>query len=190
MRNNSRNNLKTDKTNLKSKTKKELQTITHTFEPIFNENSKILILGTFPSVKSREGEFYYHHPQNRFWKLLSALTKETLPETIEAKKVMLLKHHIAIWDVIYQCDIYGSSDSSIKNVIPNDINIILDKCNIKQIIANGDKAFQLYNKYCLPITHRDCVKMPSTSPANAAWSLEQLIEVWGKAIQNEVINIR
>ncbi len=162
--------------------KKELQTITHTFEPIFNEHSKILILGTFPSVKSREGEFYYHHKQNRFWKLISYLTSELLPETIEDKKKMLLKHQIAIWDVIYQCDIYGSSDSSIKNVIPNDINIILKKCDIEIILANGDKAFQLYNKYCLPNTGKECIKMPSTSPANAAWSLERLIEAWGKAI--------
>ncbi len=162
--------------------KKELQTITHTFEPIFNENSKILILGTFPSVKSREGEFYYHHKQNRFWKLISHLTQEPLPETIEDKKKMLLKHQIAIWDVIYQCDIYGSSDSSIKNVIPNDINIILKECNIETIVANGEKAFQLYNKYCLPNTGKACVKMPSTSPANATWSLERLIEAWGKVI--------
>ena len=164
---------------------KRLQTIQHTFEPIYDSNSKILILGTFPSVKSREGEFYYHHPQNRFWRLISALTKEPVPKTITDKKTMLLKHHIAIWDVIYQCDIYGSSDSSIKNVIPNDINQILKNCSIEQIIANGDKAYQLYNKYCLPITQRECIKMPSTSPANAAWSLERLIENWGKVINQK-----
>lgn len=161
---------------------KELKTITHTFEPVFDSNSNILILGTFPSVKSREGEFYYHHPQNRFWRLLSALTGESLPQTIDDKKSMLLKHQIAIWDVIYQCDIYGSSDSSIKNVIPNNINQILSHCSIKQIIANGDKAYQLYNKYCLPVTNRECIKMPSTSPANAAWSLERLIKAWGEVI--------
>lgn len=175
---------KTKNTSKKEAVKKELQTIKHTFEPIYDEHSEILILGTFPSVKSREGEFYYHHPQNRFWRLLSSLTDEKkLPETIEDKKSMLLRHHIAIWDVIYQCDIYGSSDSSIKNVIPNDINLILQNCSIKQIIANGDKAYQLYNKYCLPATDRECIKLPSTSPANAAWSLERLIAVWREVIQ-------
>ena len=172
------------KTTIKAEQKeKQLQTIQHTFEPIYDKESKILILGTFPSVKSREGEFYYHHPQNRFWKLISSLTKEPLPETIADKKAMVLKHHIAIWDVIYQCDIYGSSDSSIKNVIPNDINQILENCSIEYIIANGDKAYQLYNKYCLPTTHRECIKMPSTSPANAVWTLERLIESWGKVVQ-------
>ena len=163
--------------------KKELKTMIHTFEPIFDENSKILILGTFPSVKSREGEFYYHHKQNRFWKVISSLTKEELPETIEDKKNMLLKHQIALWDVIHQCDIYGSSDSSIKNVIPNDINLILKDCNIETIIANGEKAFQLYNKYCLPNTERECIKMPSTSPANAIWTLERLIGAWGQVLK-------
>ena len=161
---------------------KKLQTIQHTFEPIYNLDSKILILGTFPSVKSREGEFYYHHPQNRFWKVISALAGESLPETIDDKKQMLLRNQIAIWDVVHQCDIYGSSDSSIKNVIPNDINLILKSCSIDIIIANGDKAYQLYNKYCLPLTNRVCIKLPSTSPANAAWSLERLIQVWKEAI--------
>lgn len=164
------------------KTEKELQTIKHTFEPIFHNDSRILILGSFPSVKSREGEFYYHHPQNRFWKVISALTEEKLPQTIEDKKIMLLKHRIAIWDVIYQCDIYGSSDSSIKNVIPNNINQILNQCPIEQIFANGDKAYQLYKKYCLPATKRECIKLPSTSPANAAWSFEKLLAVWKENI--------
>ncbi len=176
-----------DKGNRKTESKKDnkikqLQTIQHTFEPIYDSNSKILILGTFPSVKSREGEFYYHHPQNRFWKVLSALTNEPRPVTIHDKKNMLLRNQIAIWDVIYQCDIYGSSDSSIKNVIPNDINLILKNCSINKIIANGDKAYQLYNKYCMPVTNRSCVKLPSTSPANATWSLERLIQAWKEEI--------
>ena len=155
----------------------------HPFPPLYDKSSKVLILGSFPSVKSREQMFFYGHPQNRFWKVLAGVLEQPVPETIEQKKEFLLQNHIAVWDVIASCTIEGSSDSSIKNVIPNDINQILEHCSIEQIIANGDKAYQLYNKYCLPMTQRACVKMPSTSPANAAWSLERLIENWGKMIK-------
>lgn len=160
----------------------EYQHVEHSFEPVFDENSEILILGSFPSVKSREGQFYYHHPQNRFWKILSKLTGEELPVTIEEKKAMLLKHHIAIWDVIASCDIIGSSDSSIKNVIPADINYILERSSIQKIYVNGGTAYKLYKKYCQPNTNREAVKLPSTSPANAAWSLERLFHDWKKEI--------
>ena len=143
----------------------EYEHIVHSFEPIFDSASQILILGTLPSVKSRETNFYYGHKQNRFWKVLAAL---------------LLRHHIAIWDVIQSCDIKGSSDSSIKNVEPTELRKILDASNIKQIYANGSKAGQLYKKYQLPITGMEAVVLPSTSPANAAWSLERLCEAWRK----------
>lgn len=158
--------------------------LSHTFEPIFDKSSRILILGTFPSVKSRENQFYYGHPQNRFWKLLAALTESTVPQTIEEKCSMLLSNHIAIWDVIADCDIIGSSDSSIKNVIPADLSVILGHCPIERIYANGGKAHQLYQKYTLPVTNREIIKLPSTSPANAAFQLERLIKEWQQIMQH------
>lgn len=156
----------------------KLQHVTHTFEPIYNKDSHILILGSFPSVKSREDQFYYQHPQNRFWKIMSQILKEAIPISKEDKKEMLLQHHIALWDVIKSCDIYGSSDSSIKNVIANDIPFLLKQSNINTIAVNGTKAYQLYKKYCYKSTQMEAIKLPSTSPANAAWSLEQLTEAW------------
>lgn len=156
--------------------------VTHTFSPIYDRNSKILILGTFPSVKSREGDFYYHHPQNRFWKILSRIFGVDVPQTIEDKKEMLLKNQTAIWDVIASCEITGSSDSSIKNVIPADIERVLKNSSIEKIYANGNKAYELYMKYCFPDTGREIIKLPSTSPANAAFSLDKLIEIWKKEI--------
>ena len=156
----------------------------HTFEPIYNEQSKILILGTFPSVKSREGNFYYNHPQNRFWKVISTLIDSPLPNSIEEKKEMLRQHHIAIWDVIYSCDIKGSSDSSIQNVVPNDIAKVLNQSSIKSIYANGNKAYELYYRFCFEKIKKDIIKLPSTSPANASYSLEKLVECW-----NEIINL-
>ena len=133
----------------------EYEHITHSFEPIYNEDSEILILGTLPSVKSRENNFYYGHKQNRFWKLLAKLCEEETPQTVDEKTAMLLRHHIAIWDVIQSCDIKGSSDSSIKNVTPTDLKQILDHCQIRQIYANGNKAGALYKKYQQPLTERD-----------------------------------
>lgn len=150
----------------------------HSFEPVYNAASKVLILGTFPSVKSREQNFYYAHPQNRFWKVIASLTHAPLPITIEEKKVLLLKHGVALWDVIYSCDIIGSSDSSIKNVIPMDFAKILKETSIKQIYANGATAEKLYQKYCEAETGISIIKLPSTSPANAAFSLEKLIAKW------------
>lgn len=155
-----------------------MERIAHTFSPVYDSDSQILILGSFPSVKSRELSFYYGHPRNRFWKLLSELLQEPLPLSIEEKKFFLLSHHIALWDVIESCEIKGSSDSSIKNVIPNDILSLTQKAPIKHIYANGSKAYSLYEKYCkkdisLPIT-----KLPSTSPANAAFPIERLKKEW------------
>ena len=161
----------------------EFKNITHTFEPVFDENSKILILGTFPSVKSRENHFYYGHPQNRFWKVMEAVTDSPLPQSVEEKKAFLLQNRIAVWDVIASCEIKGSSDSSIKHVVPNDLNRILSVSHIEQIYTNGNAAFQLYEKYCKSQTHMDAIKLPSTSPANAVYSLEKLVESWKSITQ-------
>ena len=156
----------------------EYEHIVHSFEPVYDKASEILILGTLPSVKSRENNFYYGHKQNRFWKVLATLLKEPVPHTIEEKKAMLLARRIALWDVIQSCDIKGSSDSSIKNVQPTDIGMILEKTNITRIYANGNKAGQLYKRYQFPVTGRKAMVLPSTSPANAAWSLERLCKAW------------
>lgn len=160
---------------------KKVQTYTHVshdFEPVFDENSKVLILGTFPSVKSRENRFYYGHPQNRFWKVIAGLTESEVPQTIEEKKKLLLEHGIAIWDVIESCDIIGSSDSSIKNVVPADIERVVANSKIQNIYANGGTAKKLYEKYSQKKTGREIIGLPSTSPANAAYSLERLLECW------------
>ena len=156
----------------------EYEHIVHSFEPVYDKDSEILILGTLPSVKSRENNFYYGHKQNRFWKVLATLLKEPVPDTIEEKKAMLLAHRIALWDVIQSCDIKGSSDSSIKNVQPTDIGMILEKTNVTQIYANGNKAGQLYKRYQFPVTGIEATVLPSTSPANAAWSFDLLCEAW------------
>ena len=156
----------------------EYEHIVHSFEPVYDKVSEILILGTLPSVKSRENNFYYGHKQNRFWKVLATLLKEPVPDTIEEKKAMLLAQRIALWDVIQSCDIKGSSDSSIKNVQPTDIGMILEKTNITRIYANGNKAGQLYKRYQFPVTGIEAMVLPSTSPANAAWSLDRLCEAW------------
>ncbi len=166
----------------------EYQRITHTFGPVFDEHSQILILGSLPSVKSRERQFYYGHPQNRFWRVLAALCHERMPGSIQEKRAFLLRNKIALWDVIESCDIIGSSDSSIRNVTPNDMNIILDKAPVQRICLNGGKAYALFQKYCETdckkrgLRENQIIKLPSTSPANAAWSLERLTEEWGKQI--------
>ena len=150
----------------------------HPIEPIYNKKSEILILGSFPSVKSREEGFFYGHPQNRFWKVTSAVFGESTPHTIQEKRKFLLRNKIAVWDVIHSCEITGSSDSSIKNVVVNDLTEILNGSNIKHIFVNGKKAFSLYNKYTKPETKIEAICLPSTSPANVAWNLEKLIEEW------------
>lgn len=152
----------------------------HSISPVYDENSKILILGSFPSVKSRECGFFYGHPQNRFWKVVAAVFEEAVPEIIEEKRQFLLRNGVAVWDVIHSCDITGSSDSSIKNVVVNDINTILTKADIQKIYVNGKKAFTLYKKYVEPQTGREAECLPSTSPANAAFGLERLITEWSK----------
>ena len=152
----------------------------HEFPPLYNENSKVLILGSFPSVKSREVQFYYGHPQNRFWKLMADILNEDLPYSVEDKRKMMLSHRVALWDVIESCEIKGSSDSSIRNAKVNDLSIILNSCDIKQIFVNGTAAYKLFEKYQKPLIERDAIKLPSTSPANAAWNLERLKSEWNK----------
>lgn len=151
----------------------------HPISPVFDKDSKVLILGSFPSVKSREEGFFYGHPQNRFWKVTSQIFGEELPVTIDEKKAFLIRNHIALWDVIGSCEIDGSSDSSIRDVTVNDLSVILGTADIRAIFLNGKKAEQYYLKYLFPILKRDAVCLPSTSPANAAWNLEKLITVWG-----------
>lgn len=155
-----------------------MEKVQHPIAPVFDEQSKVLILGSFPSVKSREQMFFYGHPQNRFWKVIARLAGETEPQNIEEKKQLLLNSHIAVWDVIASCEIEGSSDSSITNVVANDISGILNAADIRQIYCNGTKAYELYCRYIRPQTGRDAVKLPSTSPANAAWSVEKLVSAW------------
>lgn len=150
----------------------------HEIAPVYDARSRILILGSFPSVKSREACFFYGHPQNRFWRVLAAVTGQKTPETIPEKREFLLKNGIAVWDVIKSCEIQGSSDSSIRDVTPNDLSAILGAADIRQIYTNGGTAFRLYQKYLYPLTGRKAVRLPSTSPANAGCSLAALTEQW------------
>lgn len=166
--------------------------IVHPIPPLYDHESRILILGSFPSVKSRETSFFYGHPQNRFWKVLSRLLEEPFPETIPDRRALLLRRHIAVWDVIASCEIRGSSDSSIRNVTPNDLRIILNAAPIRQIYTNGQTAGRLYRKYQEKVLKQneneltcpaDSITLPSTSPANAAWSLDRLAEAWSVILQ-------
>ena len=157
---------------------KAAEQLVHPFPPTWDEHSEILILGSFPSVKSREMAYFYGHPQNRFWRLIAALYEDDTPQTVEERRAFLLRHHIALWDVIASCTIVGSSDSSIQDAVPNDIRPILAGAPIRGIYTNGQTAFRLYRQYILPQVGRDAVCLPSTSPANAAWSLERLTEAW------------
>ena len=156
----------------------EYETHVHEFPPFYRPDSTILILGSFPSVKSREQKFFYGHPQNRFWKVVSSLQGEPLPQSIPEKASFLERSRIALWDVIEQCEIRGSSDSSIRNVIPTDLRIILDVCPVRAIFANGALAGRLYEKYQKERCGREITVLPSTSPANAAWTLPRLLEAW------------
>ena len=152
----------------------EYEHVIHPFEPVYSRTSQILILGSFPSVKSREQSFYYGHPQNRFWKVISGLLRETVPVTVEEKREMLLKHDIA------SCDIVGSSDISIKNATPTDVATLVKRTQICKIFCNGKKAGKLYEKYQQKDVEIPAITLPSTSPANAAFSVERLIAEWGR----------
>ena len=154
--------------------------VIHKIPPVYNKNSQILILGSFPSVKSREGRFFYHHKQNRFWKVLSDVCGEEVPETKKDKITFALRNHIAVWDVLAGCEIRGADDSSIRNPKPNDMNLILKEAPIQAIFATGQKAAQLYRRYCYKDTGIEIICLPSTSPANASYSLERLIRQWNQ----------
>ena len=151
---------------------------THPIPPVYNNRSTVLILGSFPSVRSREQGFFYGHPQNRFWKVISAVFNESVPSTVEEKTALLLRHRIALWDVVSSCDIQGSSDSSMKNVVANDIVSLLKQAPITAIFVNGKTAAKYYDQLIKPRVQRQAIVLPSTSPANAAWSLERLVEAW------------
>ena len=147
----------------------------HEFEPVYDKNSTILILGSIPSLKSREEGFYYGHPKNRFWQKITKVYDDEIPKSIEEKKAFLYRHHIALWDVIASCKIHKSSDSSIKNVIANDINIILNNSKVTKIFTLGKTATSLYQKYCYPKTKVESIYLPSTSPANCKIKDEELL---------------
>lgn len=156
--------------------------IIHPFPPLYNSDSRILILGSLPSVKSREQMFFYGHPQNRFWKMISRVFEEKVPQTIDEKKLLMLQHKIAMWDTIYSCDIIGSSDNSIKNVVPTDLKSIVDNSKICKVICNGKTSGKYYEKYQMKYLGIEPDILPSTSPANAAYSLEKLVDIWKKSL--------
>lgn len=158
------------------------ETVKHTIPPVFNGESRILILGSFPSVKSRESAFFYGHPQNRFWRVLSSVFDADVPQTNEEKRSFLISHGVAVWDVIASCEIEGSSDSSIRSVKANDISKILAVADIKCIFVNGKAAEKHYNKYIKATVGIAAVCLPSTSAANASWSEEKLCAEWKKQI--------
>ncbi len=158
------------------------QHIIHPFPPLYNGESRILILGSLPSVKSREAMFFYGHPQNRFWKMISLIFEEEMPVTVEEKKKLVLSHHLAMWDTIYSCDIIGSSDSSIRNVVPTDLKSIVENSKISKVICNGKTSGKYYEKYQMKELGIKPGILPSTSPANAAYSLEKLAAIWKEEI--------
>ena len=156
----------------------ESRQVTHDFQPIYNEESRVLLLGTMPSPKSRETGFYYGHPRNRFWKVVSDVCGEVLPETREEKIEFVLRNKIAVWDVLAGCEIKGAEDASIRNPIANDLNIIIKNADIRAVFATGQKAAQLYRKYCQRETGMEIICLPSTSPANCSVSYEKLFEAY------------
>lgn len=164
----------------------EYEHIIHPFEPLFCRDSRVLILGSLPSVKSREQKFFYGHPQNRFWRMIAGIYGEDVPVMIEEKKALILGHQLALWDVIGECDIIGSSDSSIKHVVPTDLASVIEQTGITKIICNGKTSGKYYQRFQEEKLGIKAIVLPSTSPANAACSLEKLIEEWGKELkQNE-----
>ncbi len=156
----------------------EVQHQVHPFPPLFDGDSRILILGSFPSVKSREGQFFYHHPQNRFWRVVSGVLEVETPATVAKKAAMLHHAHIALWDVIGSCRIAGSEDSSIRDVVPNDLSPIFQGADIRAVFCNGGASYGYYGRYARAKTGFETVKLPSTSPANAGWSLDRLLDAW------------
>ena len=154
--------------------KKQPEHIIHEISPVFDARSRVLVLGTMPSPKSRETGFFYGHPQNRFWRVMSAILKKPLPQTVEEKRALMLENHIALWDVLHACTIEGAGDASIRDAVPNDIAPILRAADIRAIFTTGAKAYALYNRYIRPVVGREAIRLPSTSPANCAQSPEEL----------------
>lgn len=167
--------------------KAQITKVVHTIEPVFNEHSRVLLLGTMPSPKSREVGFYYGHPQNRFWKVLAILFDEPIPETIDEKRDLCLRHNIALWDVLSSCTIKGASDASITDAKPNDLSYILQKAPIEALFTTGTKAGQLYRKLCEPSIKMPCTVLPSTSPANSRVSLSKLCEIYREALSDHLV---
>lgn len=159
--------------------------VAHPFEPVVDADCTTLILGSFPSVKSRENAFYYGHPQNRFWRVLAAVYGEEVPVDVPAKKALLLRRHVALWDVIASCEIVGSADASVKNAVPVDIAQVTAVAPIRRVICNGGLAARLYRRYLQPVTGIEALTAPSTSPANAAWSPDKLTEAWRALLNAE-----
>lgn len=155
-----------------------MEHIIHSIEPVFDTESRVLILGTMPSPKSREVQFYYGHPQNRFWRVLAAVLGEELPQSVPEKKAMLLRHRIALWDVLAECEITGASDSSIRNPVANDFSVILDHAPVQAVFTTGATAWKLYTRLQKPHTGIEAVRLPSTSPANCAVKMEALTEAY------------
>ena len=153
--------------------------VVHGFAPVYDARSRVLVLGTLPSVKSREENFYYGHPRNRFWRVLARVFDASEPRSIEEKKALLLRSGVALWDVVRECDIRRSADSTIRNAAPNDIRPILECAQIRAVYTNGGRAHALYRTLILPVTGLEDVPLPSTSPANAACSLDELLKAWG-----------
>ena len=158
------------------------QVIIHNIPPVWDSNSRLMILGSFPSEASRKSGFFYGHKRNRFWKVVAEITNCPVPESVGEKTSLLHNNHIALWDVVSSCDIDGSSDISIRNVIPNDIGEIIASSHIERIYANGTAAAVLYRKLIFPNTGIECRQLPSTSPANASWTCERLCEAWREII--------
>ncbi len=158
-----------------------MEHIIHSIEPVFDAESRVLILGTMPSPKSREVQFYYGHPQNRFWRVLAAVLGEEVPRSVPEKKAMLLRHRIALWDVLAECEITGASDSSIRNPVANDLSVILGHAPVQAVFTTGATAWKLYTRLQKPHTGIEAVRLPSTSPANCAVKMEALTEAY-KAI--------
>ena len=158
--------------------KKSRTRVTHEFPALFDHESRVLLLGSIPSPKSREQGFYYGHPQNRFWKVMAQVLGENVPETISQKKAMLKKHHVALWDVLESCTIVGASDTSIEDAVPNKIGELVKKSKVTRIFCTGATAHKLYRKFCAAEVGLDAVKLPSTSPANCAIPLDKLVDAY------------
>lgn len=155
-----------------------MQHVEHPFPPVVDQHSRILILGSFPSVASRDEGFFYGHPRNRFWPMLADIFAEEFPISISDRQAIILRHHLALWDVIVSCDINGSSDASIRNAVAINVQQVLDHASIQRIICNGALAGKIYQRHLQSITGIEAIVLPSTSPANAAWSLARLTAAW------------